>query len=47
MSRVQRVVSEYMAKIGSKGGKTKGAKKRRSLEHYRKAASKRWSKKYG
>jgi hypothetical protein len=34
-----------MAKIGSKGGKTKGSAKKRPTEHYRKAAAKRWAKK--
>lgn len=44
MSRPPRSVSDYMAKIGSKGGKTKGAPKKRSTEHYRKAGKARWAK---
>lgn len=39
-----KTVSAYMAKIGSKGGKTKGAQKKRSSEHYKAAAAKRWAK---
>lgn len=38
-------VSDYMAKIGSKGGKAKGAVKRRPKAHYKAAAAKRWAKK--
>jgi hypothetical protein len=34
-----------MAKIGKKGGETKGAAKKRSPEHYKRAAAKRWAKK--
>lgn len=36
MKQIPEEVSEYMAKIGSKGGKTKGAKKKRSTAHYKK-----------
>jgi len=32
-------ISKYMAKIGRKGGKAKGAAKRRSPEHYERLAS--------
>ena len=46
-----KIISEYMAHIGSKGGqkggKAKGASKRRSKEHYAKIAEiqrKRWAK---
>ena len=39
-----KVVRDYMAKLGSKGGKAKGASKTRPTEHYRKAAAKRWAK---
>jgi len=39
-------VKDYLAKIGSKGGKAKGPSKRRSPEHYeRLAAMKRKKKK--
>lgn len=34
MSRPSRAVSDYMAEIGSKGGKAKGKRKARSAEHY-------------
>ncbi len=44
MSRHPKAVSDYMAKIGKKGGETKGAPKKRSTEHYKKAAAKRWAK---
>ena len=51
MSDAMKIISEYMAKIGSKGGrsggKTKGSAKRRSREHYAKIAEiqrKRWQK---
>lgn len=40
-----RSVSAYMAKIGKKGGEATGAVKKRSTEHYKKAAAKRWAKK--
>lgn len=40
-----KAVSDYMATIGSKGGKAKGKSKKRSTEHYRKAAEARWKKK--
>lgn len=46
-----KIISDYMAKIGSKGGrsggKAKGSSKRRSKEHYAKIAEiqrKRWQK---
>src|SRR6185437_16487572 len=44
MSRPPRSVSDYMAKIGKKGGETKGPKKKRSTAHYKAAAAKRWAK---
>jgi hypothetical protein len=31
-------IKEYLAKIGSKGGKTKGAAKRRPAAHYKRLA---------
>lgn len=34
-----KAVSDYMAKLGSKGGSTFGASKRRSKEHYEKLAA--------
>ena len=40
-----KAVSAYMAEIGAKGGKAKGKRKTRPIEHYRKAAAKRWAKK--
>lgn len=40
-----KAIRAYLAAIGSKGGKTKGKSKTRSVEHYRKAAAKRWAKK--
>jgi hypothetical protein len=40
-----KAVSDYMAQIGSKGGKAKGAAKKRSKAHYKAAAAKRWAKK--
>jgi len=45
MSRAPKAVSAYMALIGKKGGETRGHSKRRSPEHYRAAAAKRWAKK--
>ena len=39
-----KAVSAYMAEIGRKGGEAKGERKKRSVEHYRKAAAKRWGK---
>lgn len=37
-------IKEYLAKIGSKGGKAgRGAAKRRSKEQCRRAALKRWA----
>lgn len=47
MRRPPKAVSEYMATIGKKGGETKGAPKKRSIEHYKRAAAKRWAKKKG
>lgn len=44
MSRPTRAVSDYMASIGKKGGEATGAKKKRSTEHYKAAAAKRWAK---
>jgi hypothetical protein len=44
VNRPPKAVSDYMAKIGKKGGETKGAPKKRSTEHYKRAAAKRWSK---
>ena len=44
MSRPPKAVSDYMAQIGSKGGKTKGASKKRPKAHYKAAAAKRWAK---
>lgn len=40
-----KAVSEYMAKIGKKGGETKGPTKARSSEQSRKAINARWRKK--
>jgi general stress protein YciG len=40
-----KAVSDYMAKIGKKGGEAKGDRKKRPSEHYREAARKRWAKK--
>lgn len=38
-------VSEYMSKLGSKGGSTTGTSKRRGgSEYYRKAVNARWKK---
>jgi len=34
MTSVPEEISEYMAKIGAKGGKAKGKNKKRSAEHY-------------
>jgi len=42
--RPPKAVSAYMAKIGAKGGKTKGKSKTRPTEHYKAAAAKRWAK---
>ena len=39
-----RAISDYMAQIGSRGGKAKGAVKTRSKTHYKAAAAKRWAK---
>jgi len=36
MKPVPDEISEYMAKIGAKGGKAKGAKKKRPKDHYKK-----------
>jgi hypothetical protein len=36
MTRTPKEVREYLASIGSKGGKAKGKRKARSPEHYRK-----------
>ncbi len=44
MSRPPKVISEYMAQLGKKGGEAKGPQKARSPEHYRKAAQARWAK---
>jgi hypothetical protein len=44
MSRPPKVISEYMAQLGRKGGEAKGPRKARSPEHYRKAAQARWAK---
>lgn len=44
MTRAPKAVSDYMAAIGSKGGKAKGARKKRPVAHYKAAAAKRWSK---
>jgi len=44
VSRPPKAVSDYMAKIGKKGGETKGGAKKRSPEHYKRAAAKRWAK---
>ena len=44
MSRPPKAVSDYMAEIGKKGGETKGAAKKRSTAHYKRAAAKRWAK---
>lgn len=42
--RTPKVVSDYMAEIGAKGGKAKGKRKARPSAHYKAAAEKRWSK---
>lgn len=39
MSRPPKAVTDYMAKIGSKGGKAKGKSKARSKEHYERLAA--------
>lgn len=39
-----KAVKAYLAEIGRKGGKTKGSVKRRSKEHYKRAAEARWGK---
>lgn len=44
MSRPPKALSDYMAKIGKKGGETKGAPKKRSTAHYKAAAAARWAK---
>lgn len=44
VSRPPRSVSDYMARIGKKGGEAKGARKKRSIAHYKAAAAKRWAK---
>lgn len=44
MSRPPKAISDYMAEIGKKGGEAKGARKKRSPEHYKAAAAKRWAK---
>jgi hypothetical protein len=38
MSRPPKAISDYMAKLGSKGGKTKGNAKARDPEHYKRLA---------
>ena len=35
MKDIHEEVSEYMAKLGAKGGKAKGPKKKRSKAHYK------------
>lgn len=40
----KQVISDYMAKMGSKGGKTKGESKARTSEQARKAVNVRWEK---
>lgn len=43
-----KAVSEYFSQMGKKGGKTKGATKRRGdSDHYRRIAAKRWAKEKG
>ncbi len=44
MSRPPKAVSEYMAKLGKKGGETKGKTKARDPEKMRAAAKARWAK---
>lgn len=44
MAKPPKAVSAYMAEIGKKGGETKGAAKKRSTAHYKRAAAKRWKK---
>ena len=41
--RLPTAVSAYMAAIGAKGGKAKGARKKRPSAHYKAAAAKRWA----
>lgn len=41
---IAKAAREYLAKIGKKGGETKGPTKARSPEHYKAAAEKRWAK---
>lgn len=41
--RTPKVVSDYMAEIGAKGGKAKGKRKARPSAHYKAAAAKRWT----
>jgi hypothetical protein len=38
MSRTPKAVTDYMAKLGSKGGKAKGKAKARDPEHYKRLA---------
>ena len=45
MTRPPKAVSDYMARIGAKGGKAKGSRKKRPSAHYKAAAAKRWKKK--
>lgn len=45
LSRPPKAVREYMAKLGKKGGETKGKTKARDPEKMRAAAKKRWQKK--
>jgi hypothetical protein len=43
-TRMKNEIKKYLAKIGGKGGKAgTGASKRRSREHYRQIALKRWA----
>lgn len=42
--KTPKAVSEYLAEIGRKGGKTKGPRKARTSEQARRAAATRWAK---
>jgi len=39
MSRLPKAARDYMAQLGSKGGKAKGARKARDPEHYERLAA--------
>lgn len=45
MSRPPKAVSDYMARLGKKGGEAKGARKKRSAAHYKRMVEARKAKK--